>query len=458
MEENFEELLRQSEERAVHRVNVGQKLPGLVVAVSKGSAFVDIGMRSEAQMPINEADERYTQIEEGQDIDVYVTKVGGQIEVGLDPVMGHGDFSALEAAHQAGEPIEGKVSSVISGGYEVNVAGVRCFCPHSQIDLRAPSNPGEMVGKTFKFKVLEVEVRKKNVVLSRRRLLEAEREKNVAEVRAKLVPGAVLTGRVADIQHFGAFIDFGGLQGLLHISQLAYQNVQRVEDVLSLNDEVDVKVLDITLDNRGKERISLSRKALLPNPWDDLPFERGTMVEGKIARKSNFGIFITVAPSIDGLLPKRMMKKAGRNVDMDQFEEGNPIEVEVVEINHHDRKITLALPGWDEEVRSDLQIGEHLQAEVVKVLGAGVIVQALEDPARGLIPKRTLKQSSPRQLARDFPVGAKVNVILTEIDDRGRFNFALKTETNEADGEMISRFTDEENLGHNPFANFFNND
>ena len=458
MEENFEEMFRQSEERAVHRVDVGQKLPGRVIAISKGVAFVDIGMRSEAQMTLVEDDERYSRLEEEQEIEVYVTKVGNLVEIGLDPVMGHGDFSILEVAYESGEPVEGTVGSVITGGYEISVAGVRCFCPHSQINLRAPTDPQEMVGKTFPFKVLEVEVRKKNVVLSRRRLLEAEREKDVAEVRAKLVPGAVLTGRVADIQHFGAFIDFGGLQGLLHISQVAYQNVQRVEDVLSVDEEVEVKVLEITKDDRGKDRISLSRKALLPNPWDELSFERGAAIKGKVARKSNFGIFITVAPSIDGLLPKRMMKKAGRNVDMEQFEEGQPIDVEVVEINHEDRKITLALPGWDEEIRSALKVGDVLQAEVVKVLGAGIIVQALEDSARGLIPKRTLKQSSPRQIANDFPVGGKVEVKLTEIDDRGRFNFSMNIDTNEADGETISKFSDEENLGHNPFANFFKND
>ena len=161
-----------------------------------------------------------------------------------------------------------------------------------------------------------------------------------------------------------------------------------------------------------------------------------------------------MAPSIDGLLPKRMMKKAGRHVSMDDFQEGEPIDIEVVEINHHDRKVTLALPGWDEEIRSDLRVGDELEAEVVKVLGAGVIVQAVEDPARGLIPRRTLSENSMRQISEQFPLGARVTVRLTEVDDRGRFNFALKRENDEY-GADVDAFSDEGDLGHNPFASFF---
>jgi len=454
MEESFEELLKQAEEKAVHRVDVGQKVEGHVVALSKGNAFIDIGMRSEAMMPLSDDDERHTALEEDQKIDVFVTRVGGQIQVGLDPVMGKGDISVVTEADQAGKPVEGRVNGVISGGYEVNVAGVRCFCPHSQIDLRSPADPQAMVGQTFEFKVLEVEPRKKNVVLSRRALLRAEMEEKMKETREQLFAGAVMRGHVADIQPFGAFIDLGGIQGLLHISQIAYHNVAKVEDEIEIGDEVEVKVLDITQDKRGKERISLSRKALLPNPWDTLAFAVGDAIEGRIVRKSNFGIFINVAPGIDGLLPKRMMKKAGRHVAMDDFTEGEPIDVEVVEINNHDRKITLALPGWDEEIRSGLSIGDVLDAEVVKVLGAGVIVQALEDPARGLIPRRTLPENSMRQIAEQFPLGATVQVRLTEIDDRGRFNFALKREIDEYI-DNVDAFSDEGDLGHNPFASFF---
>lgn len=456
MEESFEELLRQSEERTLHRVNVGQKLNGRVVALSKGNAFIDIGMRTEASMPLNDDEPRHQDLTEGQELEVYVRKAGGgDVLVGLDPVMGKGDFSVLETAHRESKSVEGKIHAVINGGYEINIAGVRCFCPHSQVDLRAPADPQTMVGQTFDFKVLEVDARKKNVVLSRRALLQEQREARRAELREKLFPEAVLTGRVADIQSFGAFIDFGGIQGLLHISQLAHHNVPRVEDVLTVGEEVDVKVLDITRDNRGKERISLSRKALLPNPWDELGFETGDIIEATIARKSNFGIFITVGEGTDGLLPKRLMKRDGRQVEMDEYEEGGLIQVEVLEINRHDRKITLALPGWNDQPQSNINMGESLRAEVVKVLGAGVIVQALEDPARGLIHKRLLGDPSTRQMAKDFPVGMQLDVVLTEIDDRGRYNFALKSENTNANYADYEQGGEGGDFGHNPFEDFF---
>ena len=457
MEENFEEMLMQSEERAVHQVHPGQKLAGRIVAVSKGTVFVDIGMRSEASMPLIEGDERYEALADGQKMDVFVTAADAQIEVALDPAMGHGDIDRLADAEESGEPIEGKVSALMSGGYEVNMAGVRCFCPHSQIDLRSPANPEEMVNKIFPFRILEVNVHKKNVVVSRRALLEEARQAEMAEVRSKLVVNAVLTGTVADIQSFGAFVDFGGIQGLLHISQLAYHNVHQVEDILTIGDEVEVKVLEIKQDARGKDRISLSRKALLPNPWDHLPFKQGGTVEGVVARKSNFGIFITLADGIDGLLPKRMMKKAGRSVDLEEFERGQTLSVDVVEINREDRKIALALPGWDEEIRSELKTGETLKAEVIKVLPNGILIQALEDPARGLIHKRSLKQQSAKQIFQDFPVGKELEVVLNDIDDRKRLNFVLKGDADELDQETLSKFSDSgSGLGHNPFASFFN--
>ena len=458
MDENFEEMLMQSEERAVHEVHPGQKLAGRIVAVSKGIAFVDIGMRSEASMPLIEDDERYEALAEGQEMPVFVTAADSQIQVALDPAMGHGDIDRLADAQDTGEPVEGKVSSLMSGGYEVNMAGVRCFCPHTQIDLRSPANPEEMVNKVFPFRILEVDIRKKNVVVSRRALLEEERQAALAEIRGKLVVDAVLTGQVADIQSFGAFVDFGGIQGLLHISQLAYHNVHQVEDILSVGDDVEVKILEIKQDARGKDRISLSRKALLPNPWDNLPFKQGGTIEGVVARKSNFGIFITLIDGIDGLLPKRMMKKAGRSVEMDGFERGQTITVDVVEINREDRKIALALPGWDDEIRSELKPGETLKAEVIKVLPNGILVQALEDPARGLIHKRSLKQQSAKQIYQDFPVGKEVEVVLNEVDDLKRLNFVLKSDAEDVlDPETLSKFSDTgSGLGHNPFASFFN--
>ncbi len=458
MEENrkelsFEELLEQSEAKAPKRVEVGQKLPGKVIMISKEVAYIDIGLRSEAVLPLPEEEH---DLKEGDELDVFVVEASGQVKLGLEPLLGFGDFSILENAHEDEMPVEGQVATVIPGGYEINVAGVRCFCPHSHINIRPVRDSASMVGKTLPFKVLELDTNTDNVVLSRRALLEEELRKKLEETRKKLIVGEVVTGRVVDIQSFGAFIDFGGIQGLLHVSQLSYQNVARVEDVLSPDQEVDVKILDITTDQRGKERISLSLKALLPNPWENLAFKQGDEVEGKVVRKSRFGVFINVAPGVDGLLPRRLMKKAGRAVDMETFEEGETLMVEVVDIDTMDRKIALALPGWNEEAKSHIKAGDTLKVEVIKVLPVGILVQGVEDPAKGLIHKRTLKLQSMKQIVDTFPPGKQLDAILEDLDEQGRYNFVLQRDEDNVDRETMSKFTeDKSNLGHNPFATFF---
>ncbi len=451
---SFEELLNQSEASSLKQVNAGQKVSGKVIMVSKEGAFIDIGMRTEAFLPIPAGET--SPVNEGDDVEVYVTKPSGQVELSLEPVMGFGDFSIVAEAHENGEPIEGKVAKIIPGGYEINIAGVRCFCPHSQINIRAVKSPEEMVGQTLPFKVLELDPNTSNVVLSRRALLEEALNAKLEETRKKLVVGETITGTVADIQNFGAFIDLGGIQGLVHVSQLAYQQVARVEDVLSVGDEVEVKILDITRDQKGKERISLSRKALLPNPWDNLPFEEGQEIEARVVRKSNYGIFMNVAPSVDGLLPRRLLKKAGKQVEMDEFTEGESCTVEVIEIDRRGRKVALALPGWNEEIKSNLKVGDALTVEVLKVLPVGVLVQGVEDPAKGLIHKRTLKQGSMKNIADTYQPGTKLEVILEDLDSQGRYNFVLKGDSDLVDRDTISKFSDnQEDLGHNPFASFF---
>ena len=454
-EMDFEKMLAESESKSLKGVGAGQKVTAKVVMISGAVAYLDIGMRTEACLQLPE--DGSVVLEEGQTLDAYVIDPSGQVMLSLEPVLGFGDFSILEDAYEKEEPVEGKVDRVIPGGYDVNIAGVRCFCPHSQINIRPVKNPPEMVGQLFPFKVIELDARSNNVVVSRRALLEEALREQLAATKSKLEVGAVLQGRVVDIRPFGAFVDFGGIQGLIHISELSYQNVERVEDVLAVDQDVTVKILDMTTDATGKERISLSTKALMPNPWDTLGIEPGNEIEGRIMRKSRFGIFINIAEGIDGLLPRRMMKKAGKELEMDSFEEGSAITVVVVEINKDEQKIALAIPGWDETIRSSLKAGDALTVEVLKVLPIGVLVQATEDPARGLIHKRTLKHQSMKQIMDHFSPGSKHEAVVENVDELGRYNFTLKGDEDEADRSVLAKFTKEQgNLGHNPFASFFN--
>lgn len=457
-EQSFAELLAEEENKAIQKVRKGQRLEGRVVAITGDTAFIDIGMRSEAALPV--PDEPPVPVEEGKNVIVYVVNPNGQVKLSLEPLMGYGDISGIESSWEAKEPVEGKVTGLVSGGYNVAIDGVRCFCPHSQMDLRPVPEPQDMIGQTLRFKIIRFERAKKNVVLSRRELLEDELRARREEARQQITAGAVLTGRVADIQSFGAFIDFGGIQGLLHISEIAHHKIPSVEDVLQVGDDVEVKILDITHESNGKERISLSRRVLLPDPFDDLGFEEGDLIEGEVVRLSRFGVFINLKPAVDGLLPRRFMKRSGQPIEMDSFTEGERINVEVVEIDWRDKKIALALPGWDEAIKSDLRPGDAMKAEVIKVIPAGVLVQCVDDPARGLIHKRTIRNASMKQIADAFQPGTQLDVVLEEVDDRGRYNFLLQGEMNGADASTMGQFMEggQDSLGHNPFASFFNED
>ncbi len=289
---SFEELLEQSERGTLTKVQTGKKIAGTVVAVSKARVYIDIGMRTEAVLPVEGEDPRISELKEGDSLDVYIANPSGQVRVALDPILGYGDFSALEDAYEKDQSVEGKVTAVISGGYDVNIAGVKCFCPHSQINDRPVSDPRQMVGQTFNFKIIRLEAQSSNVVLSRRALQEEKKQEQLEETRRMLAVGAVMTGTVRDLQPYGAFVDLGGIQGLLHVSQISHTNVERVEDVLSPGQEVEVKILDLSVGANGKQRISLSTKALLPDPWENHGFHPGERITGTVARKSNFGIFI----------------------------------------------------------------------------------------------------------------------------------------------------------------------
>jgi len=453
-EPSFEQLLNEAEEKRVQYVRPGQKLTGRVVMISKGVAYIDIGMRTEAQLQLPEDEEQAKKVQEGTDIEVFVLKNKNPVALSLEPILGYGDFSAVLDAYKNSKPILGKINRTNKGGFEISIEGVRAFCPMSQLDWRIPKDQSQEVGKEYDFKIIELDEGSQNVVVSRRALLEEERNRQRAEAREKVFPGAVLEGKVVELKPFGAFVDLGGITGLLHISELAHYKVDRVEDIVGMDEQIEVKVLDVTQDEKGRDRISLSRRVLIPDPWDTLTWQVGDEMEGEVVRIKHFGVFVNLAAGVDGLLPLRFMKRSGREVDLEEFEVGSKITVQIADIDRGAKKIALGLPGWDEEVISHLKPGDILAAEVIKVINAGVLVQAVEDPARGLIPKRFLN-GSMKELINNFPVGKKMEVSLLEIDERGRYTFSPKGEGNVVDGETMKTFMDEDELGHNPFSDFF---
>ena len=335
----------------------GDKVSGRIVGFGEASAFVDLGGKAEGVIPIAEltdADGKRT-VSVGDNIEALVVGTGDDGIVLRVRAGGRGQAAPAELAQaQAhGLPVEGTVTAVVKGGVEVTVAGVRAFCPISQLDDHFVADAAAYVGQRLTFRITRLEEgrgRGVNLVLSRRALLEEEKRARAAEARARLAPGQVVRGTVTSLASYGAFVDLGGIEGLLHVSQLGHSRVEHPQDVLAVGQEVEVQVLEIKTDAKGEERISLSRRSLLRDPWQDeasrLP--PGSRRRGRVVRLESFGAFVELAPGVDGLLHVSELGggKAIRH-PREAVRVGDTLEVTVKAIEPERRRISLALAAGE---------------------------------------------------------------------------------------------------------------
>jgi small subunit ribosomal protein S1 len=344
---------------------VGDRISARIVSFGEETAFVDLGRKAEGVVALSElvdAEGKRT-VEVGDTIDGVVASVADDV-VTIKVRAGRGPAAPdeLRQAHAHGLPVEGVVQAVVKGGVEVTVSGLRAFCPVSQLDLRYVEDPAVYIGQRLAFRITRFEEGRgrPNLVLSRRVLLEEEAAAKAAEARAKIEVGKVVRGRVTSLATYGAFVDLGGIEGLLHVSELGHGRVADPKDVLQIGDEVEVLVKAIAPpDAKGREKISLSRRALTRDPWDDeaAKLAVGSRRIGKVARLEPFGAFVELAPGVDGLLhvselaqhpgaAKRELKHPREVLKI-----GQQIEVSILSVATETRRIALALvrPGDDDE-------------------------------------------------------------------------------------------------------------
>ena len=290
----------------VKRPKPGDMVTGVVTSIGKDAVFIDLGDKSEGVLDRDQvvADDGTVRLKVGDKVEARVAGERGGALV-LRVRMGRGGEAKAELvqAHELGIPVEGKVTGVIKGGLDVDVAGVRGFCPASQVDARFVADQSVFVGQRLQFRVTQYE--RGNLVLSRRALLEEENAKRAAELKGKLEVGVVIRGKVTGFKPFGAFVDIGGMEGMLHVSELGHSRVEKPEDVLQLGQELDVQVKAIEEAADGKRpRIALSIKSLMDDPWGQAvkSLVVGATVKGTVTRLQPFGAFIEVLPSIEGLV------------------------------------------------------------------------------------------------------------------------------------------------------------
>ena len=347
--ESFAELFEKSAKKS-NWLEPGQKLTARVLKVSSEWIFIDTGQKGEGVVDRKEfldLDGNVT-VKEGDSVTAYflssshgemrfTTRIGGGGATGS---------AQMEEAWRSGVPVEGLVEKEIKGGFEIKLGGTaRAFCPFSQIALRRMDNAESLIGTRLAFRITDYAENGRNIVVSRRSLLEEEQRRLKDEAQAGIEVGMTVAGTVTSLQDFGAFVDIGGLEGLLPISEIGWSRVKDVRDVLSVGQQVQVVIKTI---DRDKDRISLSLKDTLADPWDQVSqqYPEGSFHTGSVSRLAPFGAFITLASGVDGLLHISMLGAGKRiNHPREVLKEGESVEVKIESFDRANRRLSLALAG-----------------------------------------------------------------------------------------------------------------
>jgi small subunit ribosomal protein S1 len=417
----FELALRDSLDAEEH--NPGDVIRGTIVAIHGDVALVDVSGKSEAVLDRSEIDDLGT----GDPVEVVVVSVGEEIRVSRRLALEAKLKEKLNEAVASGEAMEGKVVGRRKGGFDVTISGVRGFCPLSHIsDLRVDDLDSHL-GQTYTFKVLEYEPDGQRLVVSRAAHLREEKARSRDAAWATLEVGAEVEGRVRSLTDFGAFVDVGGVDGLVHVTEIAHHRVGHPREALQVDQEIRVKVLEL---DREKDRISLSMKALIADPWDKVEERcpvRGAF-EGTIVRKTDFGAFVEIEPGMDGLLH---VSQLNPGLELDSLEVGQTVSGWVRDVDTENRRISLTMrqiPDRDpwERIEMRYREGQTVEGTVENGADFGVFVE-LEPGLSGLIPISELgleRNADPRTA---FSPGEKIQLKLMTVDpDRRRISLSVR--------------------------------
>ena len=407
----------------------GQTIEGTIVAIGPAVAFVDVGGKGEASIDVAELKDPDGQLEVavGDRIQAVVTSTSGGLVLSRRLVRGAVSNKALTDAFASGLAVEGKVEKTVKGGYEVRVARERAFCPFSQIDIVRASDPEVHVGRTYAFRITEYGENGRNLVISRRALLEDEQRAAAAVVRRTIVPGAVVTGRVVSVRDFGAFIDLGGgIQGLLHVSEMGWSRVSDPASVATPGQEITVKVLRV---DEATDKISLSLKQLMADPWLAVSetYAVGQVKPGRVTRITDFGAFVELEAGIEALAHASTFPPTGRTDGWKQaISRGQTGAFEILSIDPEQKRIGVAmLPEGSTAAErataapTGITAGARVVGKVDRHEKFGVFV-FLAPGKIGLVPMAETGVDREADLGKAFPLGSEIEVMVLEADASGR--------------------------------------
>ncbi len=420
-QETFADLFAQQQTGPM--LQVGQVVKSWVIQIGADSVFVDVRGKGEAMIARAELEDESgaLQVAVGDEVEATVLSTDGEVRLSRKLLKGAQAREMFQISVENGVPVEGKVTGVVKGGYEVMVAGLRAFCPFSQIDMRRVESSDAFLNQVLEFRVTRYDEKGRNIVLSRRQLLEAAAAKAAEETKKQLIPGAVLSGTITSIAEFGLFVDLGGIQGLVPLSELSHVRVTNLAERFQMGQAVTVKVLRV---DPQKGKVTLSMKALEGDPWltiSDQLRER-QIVQGRIVRATDFGVFVELLPGVDGLLHLSEIPRNQQGQIKEAAAVGGELAVMILGLDLDKHRISLALapeglaPGQEVE---ELQAGAVKTGTVERVEPFGLFVR-LGPGQVGLIPNAEMGTQRGTDHRKDFAPGTEVKVTVLGIEEGGK--------------------------------------
>jgi small subunit ribosomal protein S1 len=449
MTENFAELFEQS--LANKRIKPGTILMGLVIEVSSEAVVVSAGLKSEAVIPASQFKNDKGELE---------VRVGDHIEVALDSVEdGFGEtklsrerakrvrtWEALEDAFEHSKIVKGVINGRVKGGFTVDIEFVRAFLPGSLVDVRPVRDPSYLEGKELEFKVIKLDRRRNNVVVSRRAVVEAEYSAEREALLSNLQEGTIIKGVVKNLTDYGAFVDLGGIDGLLHITDMAWKRVKHPSEVVTVGDEIEVKILRF---DREKNRVSLGMKQLGSDPWEAISrrYPPNTRLFGKVTNIADYGCFVEIEEGVEGLVHVSEMDWTNKNVSPAKVVQiGDEVEVMVLDIDEERRRISLGIKQCKTNPWSDFATGynkgDKVSGKIKSITDFGIFI-GLPGGIDGLVHLSDISWDVPGEEAvRNYKKGEDVDTVVLAIDpERERISLGVK----QLDLDPFSRF-----LAENP--------
>lgn len=420
----------------------GELLRGQIVSISGDDAFISYGGPSEAVMDAAELEG----LDVGDTIEGTVVKTSPDIRISRKLAKGKASLELLRQMYENRLPVEGKVAARNKGGFDVNISGLRAFCPLSQIALGKIDNPDQFIGQSYEFRVTELSDDGRRIVVSRAALMKEAAAARADETRKAIVPGAELTGTIKTITPFGAFVDLGGVDGLLHVSEMSRRRVSNPNEVVAIGQQVRVKVIKV--ENGGK-RISLSMKDQEPDPWSDIAdrYPAGAQFNGRIVRSTDFGLFVEIEPGVDGLVHYSQLPFGVKQGDP-SITIGTTVSGWVREVDPSKKRLSLSLreiavsDPW-ESAQQKYPIGRVVEGVVDHGAAPGIFVQ-LEPGLTGLIPTSELSVPPGSDPSRAHEPGEKLLVRIMSVDaQRKRISLSADAAKAAVEREEYVKFMDE---------------